>query len=93
MGELQLEIVRDRLKTDFGIETLVGEPSVEYRDTILGDAKGSFLFEKRFPNGVAISATVEVQVQKLQNGEGLDMDFARSTTSSKKNSRMQSGRA
>lgn len=76
MGELQLEIVRDRLKTDYGIETIVGEPSVEYRDTIRGEAKGSFLFEKRFPNGVAISASVEVQVQKLQNGEGLDLDFA-----------------
>ena len=77
MGELQLEVIRDRLKTDYGIETLVGEPSVEYRDTIQGDAKGDFLFEKRFPNGVEISARVEVQVQKLKNGEGLELDFAR----------------
>ena len=76
MGELHLQVIRDRLKSEFGIETLVGEPTVEYRDSISSDAKEEFCFEKRFPNGVEISASVEVQVQKLESGQGLELDFA-----------------
>jgi elongation factor G len=34
MGELHLEIIVDRLETDFGVVAEVGRPSVEYRETI-----------------------------------------------------------
>ena len=34
MGELHLEIIVDRLKTEFAVDTVVGKPSVEYRETI-----------------------------------------------------------
>jgi elongation factor G len=34
MGELHLEIIVDRLKTEFGVLAQVGRPSVEYRETI-----------------------------------------------------------
>ncbi len=34
MGELHLEIIVDRLKEEFGVECTVGEPSVEYKETI-----------------------------------------------------------
>ena len=34
MGELHLEIIVDRLKTEFGVEAIIGEPSVEYKETI-----------------------------------------------------------
>jgi elongation factor G len=34
MGELHLEIIVDRLKTDFDVTASVGRPSVEYRETI-----------------------------------------------------------
>ncbi len=34
MGELHLEIIIDRLKTEFGVEAAVGKPSVEYRETV-----------------------------------------------------------
>jgi elongation factor G len=38
MGELHLEIVVDRLRTDFGVQTEVGKPSVEYKETIAAEA-------------------------------------------------------
>lgn len=34
MGELHLEIMVDRLKEDFKLDVIVGEPSVSYRETI-----------------------------------------------------------
>jgi elongation factor G len=34
MGELHLEIIVDRLKEEFGIEAIIGEPSVAFREAI-----------------------------------------------------------
>ncbi|MBI5525989.1 MAG: elongation factor G [Deltaproteobacteria bacterium] len=39
MGELHLEIIVDRLKTEFGVQAQVGVPSVEYRETITAEAQ------------------------------------------------------
>jgi elongation factor G len=38
MGELHLEIIVDRLKEEFGVEAVVGQPKVAYRETILKSA-------------------------------------------------------
>ena len=40
MGELHLEIIVDRLKNEFGVEAIVGQPKVAYRETILKSASG-----------------------------------------------------
>ncbi|WP_342258787.1 elongation factor G [Spiroplasma endosymbiont of Dioctria linearis] len=39
MGELHLDIIVDRLKREFKVETNVGAPQVSYRETIKGSAK------------------------------------------------------
>lgn len=39
MGELHLDIIADRLKREFKVETNVGAPQVSYRETIKGAAK------------------------------------------------------
>jgi elongation factor G len=39
MGELHLEIIVDRLRTDFGVVAQVGRPSVEYRETITRECR------------------------------------------------------
>jgi elongation factor G len=39
MGELHLEIIVDRLRTDFGVRAQVGKPSVEYKETISTEAQ------------------------------------------------------
>eukprot|EP00831_Metopus_contortus_P037479 TRINITY_DN29516_c0_g1_i1.p1 TRINITY_DN29516_c0_g1~~TRINITY_DN29516_c0_g1_i1.p1 ORF type:complete len:265 (-),score=50.01 TRINITY_DN29516_c0_g1_i1:184-978(-) len=39
MGELHLEILVDRMKREFKVESNVGKPQVAYRETITGSAK------------------------------------------------------
>jgi elongation factor G len=39
MGELHLEIIVDRMKREFGVETNVGKPQVAYRETITGTSE------------------------------------------------------
>ena len=47
MGELHLEIIIDRLKSEFSVEALVGEPSVEYRETISKEFRHNYKFSKQ----------------------------------------------
>ena len=47
MGELHLEIMVDRMKREFGVETNVGEPQVAYRETILGSAEAEHKYIKQ----------------------------------------------
>ncbi len=45
MGELHLEIIVDRMKREFSVETNVGRPQVAYRETITGEsqAEGKYI--------------------------------------------------
>ncbi len=47
MGELHLEIIVDRLKTEFNVDAVVGRPKVAYRETILGTAKDEYKHAKQ----------------------------------------------
>jgi elongation factor G len=46
MGELHLEILVDRLKTEYNLEVNTGNPSVVYRETIRREGEGSEVFER-----------------------------------------------
>ncbi|MFH1199031.1 MAG: elongation factor G [Candidatus Omnitrophota bacterium] len=47
MGELHLEIIVDRLKEEFGVEAVVGQPKVAYRETILESASAESKYIKQ----------------------------------------------
>jgi elongation factor G len=47
MGELHLEIIADRLKSDFGVDATVGKPSVEYKETITHEQRQEHRFVKQ----------------------------------------------
>jgi elongation factor G len=47
MGELHLEIIVDRLKHEFGVEAIVGQPKVAYRETILQDTTEEYKHVKQ----------------------------------------------
>lgn len=47
MGELHLEIIVDRLKHEFGIEVVVGEPSVAFRETITMEIEAEYRYSKQ----------------------------------------------
>lgn len=76
MGELHLEIVRDRLKTEKMILTKASEPKVEYRETIDHEVSSDFVFEKHLPNGLVLKAGVEVEISPMSNGTGLKVDYS-----------------
>jgi len=47
MGELHLEIIVDRIKTEFGIVADVGEPAVAFRETITAEAQAETKYAKQ----------------------------------------------
>lgn len=47
MGELHLEIIVDRLKHEFGIEVIVGEPAVAFRETISSEIETEYRHSKQ----------------------------------------------
>jgi elongation factor G len=47
MGELHLEVIVDRLKTEFGINSRVGEPAVAYRETISAPVECEYKHSKQ----------------------------------------------
>ncbi|MEK7558349.1 MAG: elongation factor G [Patescibacteria group bacterium] len=47
MGELHLEIIVERMKREFGVETTVGKPQVAYKETITGEAEAEGKYIKQ----------------------------------------------
>jgi len=47
MGELHLQIYAERIKREFGIDVEVGEPTVNYRETIQANAGFDYLHKKQ----------------------------------------------
>lgn len=47
MGELHLDIKVDILKRTYGVELIVGEPQVAYRETITAEIEDSYTHKKQ----------------------------------------------
>jgi elongation factor G len=47
MGDLQLEVMVDRLKKRFGVEVVLSKPHVPYRETIKSKAQGEYRHKKQ----------------------------------------------
>ena len=47
MGELHLEIIVDRIKHEFGVEVVVGEPAVALRETIKTETESNYKHSKQ----------------------------------------------
>jgi len=70
MGELHLEVIVDRLKRQFGLETRVGKPQVVFRETILAEAEGRATFD-RVHEDKRIFGGVTVKVGPLPRSSGV----------------------
>ncbi|MBP7867794.1 MAG: elongation factor G [Acidobacteria bacterium] len=69
MGELHLEVIVDRLKTEYELEVSVGRPQVVYRETVGDVAEGTGTFEHEVA-GKDQYAQVRLQVEPLPRGTG-----------------------
>jgi len=47
MGELHLEVIVDRLKTEFNVDVIVGKPAVAFRETLMREVSGNYKFKKQ----------------------------------------------
>jgi len=69
MGELHLEIIVDRLRREFNVESNVGAPQVAYRETITGNANVENKFIRQ-TGGRGQYGHVKIRVEPLERGEG-----------------------
>src|SRR3989344_2061153 len=69
MGELHLEVLVERMKREFSVEALVGQPRVSYRETITAaaQAEGKYI---RQSGGRGQYGHVWLKVKPLEQGEG-----------------------
>jgi elongation factor G len=71
MGELHLEIIVDRLKREFNVETNVGRPQVSYRETIERPADAECKYVKQ-TGGRGQYGHVKIKLEPLEKGKGFE---------------------
>lgn len=71
MGELHLDIIKERLFREFGVETTVGKPQVAYRETIVGKSEAECKYAKQ-TGGRGQFGHVLMRLEPLQPGSGVE---------------------
>ncbi|MDD2239829.1 MAG: elongation factor G [Kiritimatiellae bacterium] len=74
MGELHLEILRDRMLREFNVKANAGRPMVAYRETIREAARADFTFDREL-GGKHHFAMLGMAVEKNARGSGNSVDF------------------
>ncbi|MEN9344186.1 MAG: hypothetical protein RLZZ453_973 [Chlamydiota bacterium] len=69
MGELHLEILRDRMQREFNVEANVGKPEVAYKETITAPGKSETKYVKQ-SGGRGQYAHVVVEIEPNEKGKG-----------------------
>jgi elongation factor G len=72
MGELHLEIIRDRLFREFKVEADAGRPQIAYRETITKDAEGVGKFIRQ-SGGRGQYGHAEIKIQPNGKGKGIEI--------------------
>ncbi|MFA6407468.1 MAG: elongation factor G [Candidatus Paceibacterota bacterium] len=71
MGELQLEVLVERMKREFKVEANVGRPQVAYKETIKGkgDAEGKYI---RQSGGKGQYGHAKLRIEPMERGTGFE---------------------
>ena len=72
MGELHLDIIRDRMKREFKVEATSGKPQIAYRETVTkaSEAEGKFI---RQSGGKGQYGHVCVKLEPNEKGKGIEI--------------------
>ena len=73
MGELHLEIIVDRMKREFKVDTNTGAPQVSYRETLGKSAKIDYMHKKQ-SGGAGQFARVVIEFEPLPAGTGYQFE-------------------
>jgi elongation factor G len=72
MGELHLEIIRDRLLREFKVEASAGAPQIAYRETITAKAEGEGKFIRQ-SGGRGQYGHACVEIEPNERGKGVEV--------------------
>ena len=75
MGELHLEVVRERLRSEHHVLVRTGQPQVAYRATIAQPVRLRREFLRQLSPAVTIQAAVELELEPLPSGTGNRVEF------------------
>jgi elongation factor G len=78
MGELHLDILRDRLLREYKVQANTGKPTVAYRETVTLAAEAEHVFDREIAGSVQF-ACIRVSVEPRTRGQGNAVEFEVST--------------
>ncbi|MCI1915020.1 MAG: elongation factor G [Bifidobacteriaceae bacterium] len=80
MGELQLDILVDRMRREFHVECNVGKPQVAYREAIRKPVTNFSYTHKKQTGGSGQFAKIQINLLPLDTSEGKDFEFDNQVT-------------
>lgn len=75
MGELHLEVVREKLLREHGVETRAGAPEIACRETITARAEADHVLKKQ-NGGTGMYARVKLSISPRERGQGMLIENA-----------------
>jgi elongation factor G len=74
MGELHLEIIKDRILREYKVRANAGRPMVAYRESVQKTGSGRFTFDREI-GGVNHFASLHLEVSPRPQGSGNSVEF------------------
>jgi len=71
MGDVHLEVILKAIRERFGIEVLIGEPRIPYKETILGRSKAQGKYKKQ-TGGRGQYGDTWIEIEPLARGQGFE---------------------